>query len=213
MTARSPLDATATGAPPAARRSLPQGFKRRLLGQMIGEVGPLLVFFVVFAAWGILAAAAAYAGATLLSLAIGWYLRRRLPVLPLVSAGLVTLFAGLTIALDDALFIKIKPTVTNGFFAAAIGIGWLFGFRLLPRILAPNLVLDSAGERLLTLRVTLYLAALAAANEVVWRSVSLETWVLFKVFVLVALNLLFGWSQLALLRRHRIAAAPGRPGA
>lgn len=189
-----------------SQAALPKGFKRRLFWQLIGEIGPLLAFFVAFAVWGIVPAAGAYAVATLASLGISWYRHRHLPILPLVSAGLVLLFAGLTIALDDALFIKIKPTVTNGFFALVLGIGWLVGFRLIKRVLGDTVRLDDRGERLLTLRVAGYLAFLAIANEIIWRSFPVDVWVMFKVFIMVALNLLFGWSQLALIRRHRVAA-------
>lgn len=185
--------------------ALPPGFKRRLFWQLIGEIGPLLAFFLTFGLWGIVPAAGAYGLATAASLGWSWSRHRHLPVLPLISAGLVLLFAGLTIALDNALFIKLKPTVTNGFFALALAASWLAGFRLIRRVLGESVRLDEAGERRLTWRVAAYLAFLALANEIVWRSVGTDLWVLFKVFVMVALNLAFGWSQLALIRRHRVA--------
>ena len=191
--------------PEAREAALPAGFKRRLFWQLLGEVGPLLTFFLAFGIWGIVPAAGVYAVATVASLGWSWYRHRHLPILPLVSTGLVMLFAGLTIALDDALFIKIKPTVTNGFFALVLAGGWLVGFRLIRRVLGQSVRLDEPGERLLTWRVAGYLGFLALANELVWRSVPTDVWVLFKVFIMVALNLAFGWSQLALIRRHRVA--------
>ncbi len=51
-----------------------------------------------------------------LSLAITWTLVRKLPVMPLVSAVVITIFGGLTLLLHDELFIKLKPTIVNTLF-------------------------------------------------------------------------------------------------
>ena len=181
---------------------LPRGFKRRLLRHMAVELGPLLVFFGVYFLQGLLWATGAYAVATAAAFAVAWTHNRRLPVLPSITFLLVALFAGLTLAFDDATFIKIKPTVVNGFYGIVLLVGWLLGYRLVERVLAGHARLDDRGLRLLTLRAGAYLVGLAALNELVWRSVPTEVWVVFKVFVLVGLNLLFAWSQLPLVRRH-----------
>lgn len=183
---------------------LPTGFKRRLLAQLASEFAPLIAFFLSFLWLGIVPATAIYAGATVAAVAVGWVNQRSVPVLPLVSSGLVVVFAGLTVALDQAMFIKIKPTVTNGFYGLAIGLGWLFGFRIVERVLAPELRLDEAGLKKLTARVTGYLLGLALLNEVVWRMFPTKVWVYFKVFVIIAINIGFFASQLPLIRRHRV---------
>jgi intracellular septation protein len=85
-----------------------------------------------------------------------------------------------------------------------IGGGWCLGLRIVRRVLAPAVTLDDAGERALTWRITGYLAALAVANEVVWRSFPLDTWVFFKVFVSIALNLLFVLINIPLIKGHRV---------
>ena len=187
------------------RRSLPGNFVPRLLGKLSAEVGPLLIFFMTYGWWDVFVATGAYAIATVIALATLWLTQRRLPILPLVSTALVALFAALTIALDDDLFIKIKPTVVNGFYALLIGGGWLLGFRLVRRVLAPAVVLDAAGERILTWRTAGYLVLLAIANEVVWRTLPLDLWVIFKVFISIALNMLFLFIHLPFVRRHRTA--------
>ena len=188
----------------ARHTALPTGFLLRLFGKLSAEVGPLLIFFLAYGWWDIIVATGAYAASTVIALTVLWLTQRRLPILPLLSTVLVAVFAALTIALDNAFFIKIKPTVVNGFYAVLIGGGWLVGVRLIRRVLAPAVVLDEAGERMLTWRTAGYLAFLAVANEVIWRSFPLDVWVLFKVFISIALNLLFVLIQLPLVRRHRI---------
>ncbi|MFC3228398.1 inner membrane-spanning protein YciB [Marinibaculum pumilum] len=180
----------------------PDCFRRRLLRQLATELGPLAVFFLAFLAAGLLWATAAYALAAALAFAAAWQLHGRLPVLPAITALLVFVLAGLTLALDDATFIKIKPTVINGFYGSLLLGGWLAGYRLVARVLGPDAALDRAGERQVTIAAGLYLAGLAIANEFAWRTLETEHWVLFKVFVLTACNLVFGWSQLPVIRRH-----------
>ena len=43
---------------------------------------------------------------------------------------------------------------------------------------------------------------MALLNEIVWRSVSTDTWVSFKVFGLFPLTLLFAALQVGLLQKH-----------
>lgn len=192
-------------APRAAGPAFPSGFRRRLVWQLGTEFGPLLTFFVVFLASDLAPATAAYAAAVAVAFAVSWVRNRRVPVLPSLSVGLVLAFCGLTLALDDALFVKIQPTVMNLFFAAVIGIGWALGYRVVAMILAPECRLDEAGQRRLTMRTTSYLLALAVLNELVWRTASTDVWVAFKVIVLFGMNILFALSQIPLLRGHMTA--------
>ena len=55
---------------------------------------------------------------------------------------------------------------------------------------------------------------IAALNEVVWRSVSTDTWVTFKVFGLMALTLVFTLLQMPLMQKHALEPEPasGEPG-
>lgn len=183
---------------------LPAGFKRRLGRQLAIEFGPLILFFLAFSWQGIYAATAVYAVAALLALGGSWWLHRRLPVVPLVATVLVVIFAGLTLALGEAMFIKIKPTVVNGFFALVLGIGWFCGFRLIDRSLGDELKLDEEGQRILTWRAVAYLVTLACLNEIVWRTLPTDTWVVFKVFILICCNVVFALCQLPLIRAHRV---------
>jgi intracellular septation protein len=190
------------------RRSLPKGFRCALLRHLLIEVGPLLVFFLAYIWLGLITATAAYAVCTAASVTAAWTLNRRLPILPLVSTGLVLALAGLSVALEDETFIKIKPTVVNGFFAAVLGIGWLMNFRLVERVLDPLVQLDAEGVRILTVRTIVYLLCLALVNEAIWRTFTVEVWIGFKIFASIVLNVLFALSQLPVVRAHRLRRRP-----
>lgn len=189
---------------------LPPGFKRRLLNHLLPELAPLLLFFMTFMWKNLIWATAVYGVATAVAFAVTWARHRRVPVLPLVSTVLVLIFVGLTLVLDETMFIKIKPTVVNGFYGLVLGLGWVFGYRLVERMLEPECHLDEEGLRALTLRTSMYLTGLALLNELIWRTMPTDYWVLFKVFIMVAFNLAFAWTQLPLVRRHLVPAPEGR---
>ncbi|NQV80391.1 MAG: septation protein IspZ, partial [Alphaproteobacteria bacterium] len=77
------------------------------------DLGPLVVFFLANARWDIFAATAAFMAAILISLGVSFAFERRLPLLPMVTAGVVLVFGGLTLILNDETFIKLKPTIAN----------------------------------------------------------------------------------------------------
>jgi intracellular septation protein len=178
---------------------------RRKLGPLVKtalELGPLVVFFIANGRVGIFAATAWFMAAMALSIAAMWLLVRRVPVMPLVSAALVLVFGSLTLALHDELFIKLKPTVVNLFFAGALLAGLAMGRNLLDLVFDGMFRLTPEGWRLLTLRWAGFFVALAALNEIVWRGFSTDAWVAFKVWGVMPLTVLFALAQAPLLTRH-----------
>jgi intracellular septation protein len=188
------------------------------------ELGPLLTFFLVNAragAWDlgrlpflqgvaendvpIMAATGAFMLATVIALSVSLAIFRRVPVMPLVSGVIVVVFGGLTLYLQDDLFIKLKPTIVNTLFATVL-LGGLVVFRkpLLGLVFAHVIQLDDEGWRKLSLRWGLFFVFLAILNEVVWRSFSTDFWVAFKVFGTMPITVLFALTQLPLLQRHAV---------
>ncbi len=166
------------------------------------EVGPLAVFFIGNARFGIFPATAAFMVAIVVALIANYVLERRLPILPLVTAAFVLVFGGLTLVLQDELFIKLKPTIVNLLFAAALYGGLFFGKSLLKPLFAMAFPLDDAGWRALTFRWASFFVLLAVLNEVVWRNFTTDTWVSFKVFGIMPLTIAFALAQLPLINRH-----------
>src|SRR5499426_600933 len=170
------------------------------------DVGPLVLFFVGNARFGIFAATAIFMVAILAALAISYALTRRLPVMALVSAVIVTVFGGLTLVLHDETFIKVKPTIIYGLFGATLLFGLLTRKPLLEMVFDSMFNLTEDGWRKLTLRWCLFFFAMAVLNEVVWRNFSTATWVSFKLFGAVPLTFLFAAAQYPLLMRHEAPA-------
>ena len=97
------------------------------LVRMLIEIGPLAVFFIANNRFDIFTATAAFMVAIAISLAASWILARHIATMPLVTGAFVLVFGTLTLVLNDELFIKLKPTLVNGLFAAILFGGLLFG--------------------------------------------------------------------------------------
>ena len=154
--------------------------ERYLNRHILLELSPSLVFFVVNYGWGLMAATAAVMAATLAAVALGLALDRRVPAIAVVTLVIVLTLGGASLVLDSEVFIKIKPTVGNGLFAAALAIGLRFRPSFLVRALGNQLNLSESGWRVLTFCWIGFALSFAALNEIVWRSLDTDTWVAFK---------------------------------
>lgn len=168
------------------------------------DYGPIAVFFLVYLKFGLLPATGALMAATAVVLALAFAVERRIAMMPLVTAIIVGVFGGLTLLLQDETFIKMKPTIVQALFAAVLLGGLAFGRPLLKYVLGSALPLDDVGWRRLTLRWALFFIAMAALNEVVWRTQTTDFWVTFKVFGILGITLVFALAQTPLILRHRL---------
>ncbi len=180
------------------------------LTKLVIELGPLVIFFIVNGRTDIFVATAVFVAATLIALSVSYALIRRLPIMPLVSGIVIVTFGGLTLALQDEIFIKLKPTIVNTLFGAILLGGLAFGRPLLGYVLDSVFKLDNAGWYKLTFRWGVFFFVLALINEIVWRSFSTDFWVSFKLFGFMPLTLLFALAQVPLIERHSLENANGK---
>jgi intracellular septation protein len=181
--------------------------KRKLLERFAIEMGPALVFVAGLQLVSLTAATVAFVLATLVAATYSWVEKRRFPIVPFAMVALGAVFGALTVVSGEAAFIEFRATVVNGGGALAILAGLATGRLLLKTTLQDGFRLPDAAWRVLSYRMALYLALMAAANEVVWRGFSTETWAWFKAASPV-LNLLFlalNWPFI----RDRLRAEPG----
>lgn len=189
------------------------------------ELGPLMVFFFgnsrgeqlaeafpALAGFGgpIFIATALFMVAITISLTVSWAMTRTLPMMPLITGIVVLVFGGLTLFLQDELFIKLKPTIVNGLFGSLLLGGLLFGKSLLGHVFGAVFKLDTQGWRILTLRWGLFFFFLALLNEVVWRNFSTDFWVAFKVWGMFPITMVFTLLQMPLIMRHATEPVGGK---
>jgi intracellular septation protein len=157
---------------------------------------------------GIFTATAVFMIAVLVALAISYAMTRHLPIMALVTAIIVLLFGGLTLALHDELFIKVKPTIIYVLFGGVLIGGVVFNKPLLGIVFDQMFHLTDEGWRKLTIRWALFFFGLALLNEIIWRTQSTDLWVTFKAFGVLPLTFVFAACQYPLLQRYEAPPAP-----
>jgi intracellular septation protein len=166
------------------------------------DLGPLVLFFVANAKFGIFYATGIFMVAVLVAMVVSYILIRRLPVMTVVTAVIVGVFGGLTIWLADETFIKLKPTIIYVMFSVLLFGGLLLRKPLLEIVFDQMFHLTEEGWRKLTVRWAIFFLVLAVLNEIVWRNFSTDTWVSFKVFGALPLTFLFAMAQVPLMNKY-----------
>ena len=105
--------------------------------RLIADFGPLLVFFIIYFnnENDLKVAIPPFIIATLIALAVIYFLERRVPLVPLTGGILITLFGGLTLYFDNKIFFYMKPTIINLLFAIILFFGKYFTEKPLLKIL------------------------------------------------------------------------------
>ncbi len=153
---------------------------------------------------GLYTATAILMAGVIVALIVSYAKIGRVPIMPLVTAVLVLVFGGLTFYFQDPAFFKVKATILYTAFGLVLLGGLLFDKPLLPVVLDSAMSLTETGWRILTLRWGLLFFALAALNELVWRTQTDQVWAYFKFPGTVILIFIFTFSQVPLIMKHEL---------
>ena len=181
------------------------------------EFGPVVAFFFAYMRMketvytidgaeyqGFIVVTALFVPLLLICTATLWKLTGKISPMQIMTVVLVTVFGGLTVWLNDARFIKMKPTIIYLIFGGLLGIGLLRGQSYLRIVMQEALPMQEVGWMILTQRVMVFFFGLAVLNEVIWRSFSTEFWVYFKTFGLTAALFAFFMMQGTLLTKYAL---------
>ena len=171
------------------------------------ELGPLIVFFVANAKFNLFVATGAFMVAIVAAMIASYVVVRHVPMMAIVTAVIVLVFGTLTLVLHDETFIKVKPTIIYGLFAAILGGGLLFGRSFIAILFNQMFNLTPKGWRILTMRWALFFLGMAVLNEIIWRTQSTDFWVAFKAFGAVPLTMVFAISQMPVIKRYHLEPA------
>lgn len=176
--------------------------------KLLFDFFPIVLFFVTFKMFedqhqGILAATGVVIVATCVQVAITWFRHRKVENLHLITLVLVVVLGGVTLLLDDEIFIKWKPTVVNWLFAGAFLASQFVGRRpLVERMLGASVKLPAAVWTRLNLSWVVFFTAVGVLNLYVVYNYDTDTWVNFKLFGLMGLTLAFVVAQAFYMMRH-----------
>ena len=173
------------------------------LRRSIVDFGPLLLFFVAYKLFNLYVATATVMTAAVAAVILGYVFDKKVHPVPLVTAVIVLIFGGLTLYLNDKMFIKMKPTMIYSLFAAILLGGLYFNRLFIKYIFGAAVSLDDRKWRVLTLRFGGFCIGMALLNELIWRNFSENAWVNFHTFGAIALPLIFSLSQMPFLLKHQ----------
>ena len=179
----------------------------RSIIKFFADFGPLLIFFIIYFnnENDLKVAIPPFIIATLIALITVYFLEKKIPMVPLVSGVLITLFGGLTLYFDNKIFFYMKPTIINVLFAAVLFFGKYFTKKPLLKIFFQNaLNLEDEGWKKLNYRWIVFFIFVAILNEIVWRTQSEAFWVNFKVWGLLPISFLFAASQFPLINKYKL---------
>jgi intracellular septation protein len=181
------------------------------------ELGPTLAFFLLYIKIkdntytiagtdysGFIVSAVVFIPVLLAAMAVLWFLTKKLSRMQVFTAIMVIFFGGLTAWFNDEAFFKMKTSIVYGLFSLLLGIGLLRGQSWLEYVMGEFLPMQREGWMILTRRLTVFFAGLAAANEFIWRTQSEELWVTLETFAFPVVLFLFLWSQIVTLQRFLI---------
>ncbi|MHA6325215.1 inner membrane-spanning protein YciB [Roseivivax sp. CAU 1753] len=181
------------------------------------ELGPIIVFFAAYI-WlkdhvftiggtdyeGFIVVTAGFIPLMLAATAASWRLTGHLSRMQVVTAVLIVVFGGLSVWLNDDRFFKMKPTLIYLLFGGVLAVGLMRGQSYLRVVMEGLMPLRHEGWMKLTQRLCAFFFSLAVLNEVVWRTMSTESWVYFKTFGLTAALFAFFMAQGGLFRDYGV---------
>ncbi|WP_299670430.1 inner membrane-spanning protein YciB [uncultured Roseobacter sp.] len=159
------------------------------------ELGPTILFFLIYLRikddsfviggveyTGFIVAALVFVPILLVAMAVLWRLTGQLSRMQVFTAFMVVFFGGLTAWFNDERFFKMKTSIVYGLFAVLLGIGLLRGQSYLAYVMNEMMPMRQEGWMILTRRLCAAFAALAVANEIIWRTMSTDAWVKIETF-------------------------------
>ncbi len=181
------------------------------------EFGPALLFFAAYN-WlkdevytiggtqysGFIVVTAAFVPILLLSIYLLWKLSGQISRMQVLTAVLVIIFGGMTVWFNDERFFKMKTTIVYGLFATILTIGLLLKRSWLEYVMGEMMPMRHEGWMILTRRLALAFAVLAIGNEIVWRTMSTDTWVKIETFGFPIILFIFLWTQIVGLQGYMI---------
>jgi intracellular septation protein len=144
---------------------------------------------------------------SVVALAVGLAMERRIAPIPAFSGAMALVFGGLTLLLHRNDILQMKMTIVDTALGAILFGGLLLKKNPLKYLMGEAFSLPDEAWRGLMIRYGLFWWACAAANEVVRRTQTTVVWAEFRVAAFVA-AILFGAAQVYFLRKYWMSPSP-----
>ncbi len=153
---------------------------------------PILLFFIAYKMFDIYVATVVAIASSFIQVGWFWLQNRRIEKMHVITLGMLVVFGGATLILQDEIFIKWKPTVINWLFGVVfIGSQYIGEKSIVRRMMEGNISLPDAIWGRLNIAWALFFIVLGFINLYVAFNFDTDTWVNFKLFGLMGLTFLF----------------------
>lgn len=183
--------------------------------QLLIDFLPIVAFVIAYWLTNIKTAIAVIMVAMTLQVAITWVIKRTVNKMLLASTALVVVLGAISLAIDNDLVFKWKPTVLNWAFGLAFLVSRYVSDKPMVQRLLDSVangeinLLPQDWQRLNLMWAGFFLLS-GAANLFVAYNFSEGVWVNFKLFGLLGMTLVFVMLQaLWLTRRNQAASTDG----
>ena len=141
---------------------------------------------------------------TFIATVVLYFFEKKIPIIPIVGAVIVSIFGGLTLYFNDKTFIYMKPTIVNLLFAGILFLGnFILKKNFIKSLLENSIQLEERGWEILNQRWILFFIFLALLNELIWRTQTEDFWVKFKVFGIIPITLIFTLFQVNVINKYK----------
>jgi intracellular septation protein len=142
--------------------------------------------------------------ASLIALIAGLAAEKRIAWIPLMSCVITIPFSILTVIFQDDTFVKIKMTIVDVLIGGILLGALAFKKQPLKLLLGEALKLKESAWPKLTVYYALFYLAMAAVNEIIWRTQSDEFWLTWKLVSMIAGPILLSICLLPFLMKNMI---------
>ncbi|OUV30354.1 MAG: septation protein A [Betaproteobacteria bacterium TMED100] len=171
--------------------------------RVLADWVPIIVFFVAFKMIDIFYATGLAIVTTILMMGLMKFFGKKIEKIQWFSLGIIVVFGGATIILQDEQFIKLKPSILYTVFCLGLLIPQFFGKVLIKSLMGKHLDLPNPIWAKLNTMWALFFGFMAILNLWVANNYSTDFWVEFKLFGMLGFTVAFTIVQAIWLSRYK----------
>jgi len=160
--------------------------------KFLADFFPVLLFFIAAKLYDNYVATAVSIAASLIQVSVYWLIHKKFEKVHLITLAILLIMGSATILLHNDMFIKWKPSVVNWIFALVLlGSQFIGNKNILERMLGAKITLPSLVWLKLNISCIIFFIGLGLINLYVVYNFDNDTWLNFKLFGMMGLNILF----------------------
>lgn len=189
---------------------------------ILGEFGPLVLMFIVNAAYDINAGTWALILSTIVAIVVMYVVLRRFPVFPLLASSVTIIFGALTLITGDAMWVQIKVTIFNAMFAGFLFLGLYLNKNFFKYVFEKTFHYSKRGWDLFTWSFAWFFVFTAVANEIVritfkddsiynlfgYHTDGVGIWIIFKVAIIMPLSGIYAYLLTRIMSKYHLDEPP-----